>query len=140
MAMPMLLGSVFHGHHLGADPIDAFLTAHPSPSSTDIADYLKAFDPDTRAAQAQALIARGVDSRAVANALTWLDTSNRFRGAWPTIAGVLSLTSAAASGYHGYKRNESLGWALWWFLMGSIFPVVTPVIALAQGFGKKKAA
>lgn len=57
---------------------------------------------------------------------------------WPKIAGTLALASAAASGYHGYKRNESIGWALAWFGLGILFPVVTPVIAVAQGFGKKK--
>jgi hypothetical protein len=44
----------------------------------------------------------------------------------------------AASTYHGYKRNQSIGWALWWGLMGAMFPVVTPAIGLAQGFGKRK--
>ena len=53
-------------------------------------------------------------------------------GLWP----VLSFASAAASTYHGYKRNDSVGWAVWWGLMGGLFPVITPVIAIAQGFGK----
>jgi hypothetical protein len=44
--------------------------------------------------------------------------------------------SALASAYHGYKRNDSLGWALWWFLWGGL--PITPVIALAQGFGERK--
>lgn len=48
------------------------------------------------------------------------------------------LASTVASTYHGYKRNDSIGWALWWGLMGSMFPVVTPTIAYAQGFGEKK--
>lgn len=52
--------------------------------------------------------------------------------------GVLSTVSAALSGYHGYKRNNSLGWGLGWFVLGGIFPVVTPTIAFAQGFGKRK--
>jgi len=51
---------------------------------------------------------------------------------------MLRLASTAASTYHGYKRNHSLGWALWWGFMGNLFPVVTPAIALAQGFGKPK--
>lgn len=130
---PMLLG-------LGAsEPIDGFLTANPHPSSTDIADFLKAFPPEDRGSMAQSLIARGVSASAVASALRWLDTTERMKGKWPTIAGILALASGAASGYHGYRRNNSIGWALWWFTMGSIFPVVTPVIAFAQGFGKRKA-
>ena len=48
---------------------------------------------------------------------------------------LLATASMAASAYHGYRRNESIGWALWWGLMGAMFPVITPVIALAQGFG-----
>jgi hypothetical protein len=44
----------------------------------------------------------------------------------------------AASAYHGYKRNDSVGWAIVWGGLGAIFPVLTPAIALAQGFGKSK--
>jgi hypothetical protein len=50
----------------------------------------------------------------------------------------LSTVSMAASTYHGYRRNKSVAWALWWGLMGALFPVVTPVVALAQGYGKKR--
>lgn len=50
---------------------------------------------------------------------------------------MLSTASMAASAYHGYKRNDSVGWALVWGLCGALFPVITPTIALAQGFGKK---
>jgi hypothetical protein len=53
-----------------------------------------------------------------------------------TIWGVLSVASAGASAYHGYKRNESVGWALWWGICGAALPVITPAIAFAQGFGK----
>lgn len=53
-----------------------------------------------------------------------------------TIFWALDVASMAASTYHGYKRNNSVGWAIWWGLMGSLFPVITPVIAVAQGFGK----
>lgn len=51
--------------------------------------------------------------------------------------GALSTASMAASAYHGYKRHDSVGWALWWGLMGAMFPVITPTIAVAQGFGKR---
>lgn len=50
----------------------------------------------------------------------------------------LAVASVAASTYHGYKRNDSVGWAIWWGLMGGIFPIITPVIAIAEGFGKRK--
>jgi hypothetical protein len=43
-----------------------------------------------------------------------------------------------AAGYHGYKRNNSVGWALLWSILGGAAPPITGVIAVAQGFGKKK--
>jgi len=50
---------------------------------------------------------------------------------------VLSAISGAACVYHGYKRhNESIGWALGWGAVGALVPVIGPVIAVAQGFGK----
>jgi len=56
-----------------------------------------------------------------------------------TIYGVLATASMAACAYHGYKRNNSIGWALGWGFLGVLFPVITPVIAVAQGFAKPKA-
>ena len=54
----------------------------------------------------------------------------------PVWAGV-SIASGALSAYHGVKRNNgSVGWGIVWFFMGSIFPIVTPAIAVAQGFAK----
>jgi hypothetical protein len=52
--------------------------------------------------------------------------------------GVVSTASMAASAYHGYRRNNSIGWALWWGLMGALFPILVPVLAVAQGFGKRR--
>lgn len=49
-----------------------------------------------------------------------------------------STASMAAGAYHGYRRNQSIGWALAWGFAGAIFPIITPGIALAQGFGKRK--
>lgn len=51
----------------------------------------------------------------------------------------LAATAGAGLGaYHGYKRNESIGWALWWGFWGGLVPVFTVPVAFAQGFGKKK--
>jgi hypothetical protein len=50
----------------------------------------------------------------------------------------LSIASTGASAYHGYKRNDSVGWAIVWGLLGGLFPVITPAVALAQGFGEPK--
>lgn len=51
---------------------------------------------------------------------------------------ILDTASAALSGYHGYRRNNSLGWGIAWFALGGLFPIITPTIAFAQGFGKRK--
>lgn len=40
--------------------------------------------------------------------------------------------------YHGYKRNESIGWAVVWGLLGGSFWVIGLPLAFAQGFGKRK--
>jgi hypothetical protein len=53
-----------------------------------------------------------------------------------TVARLVVGASVAASAYHGYRRNRSVGWAIWWAAMGGLFPIVTPAIALAQGFGQ----
>lgn len=52
--------------------------------------------------------------------------------------GVLATASMAASAYHGYKRNKSVGWAVWWGAMGFIAPILAPVVAVAQGYAKPK--
>ncbi len=51
--------------------------------------------------------------------------------------GTLQLASIGASAYHGYKRNNSVGWAIGWGLLGGLFPIITPAVAFAQGFGKR---
>lgn len=50
----------------------------------------------------------------------------------------LGLVGAAACAYHGYKRNESVGWAFGWAIFGSALPILALPVALAQGFGKPK--
>lgn len=52
--------------------------------------------------------------------------------------GLLSVGSSIASTYHGYKRNQSIGWAIVWGILGGMFPVITPTVAIAQGYGKRK--
>lgn len=52
---------------------------------------------------------------------------------------VASLAGASLGAYHGYKRNHgSIGWALAWAFFGSVFPLITVPIALAQGFGEEE--
>jgi hypothetical protein len=51
----------------------------------------------------------------------------------------LRPAGAVISGIHGYRRNdESWGAALGWSALGFLFPVITPIVALAQGYGKPK--
>lgn len=66
-----------------------------------------------------------------------LDVGPKSKGAkiaW----GVLGTASMAAGAYHGYKRNQSIGWAIWWGFWGGVMPVFVPIVAVAQGFGKPK--
>ena len=136
------------GAGLGADAldteIDGFLLKAPNPSATDVSNFLKLYPKGQREEVSRRLIARGVTASAVSGALTWLDAADSWGLSSPstrsTLWGIASIASGAASAYHGYKRNNSIGWGVWWFIMGSMFPVITPVIGLAQGFGKRKAA
>jgi len=49
----------------------------------------------------------------------------------------VQLLSAAASGYHGYKRHgNSPTWGLLWAALGLAFPIVVPAVAVGQGYGK----
>jgi hypothetical protein len=107
-------------------------------TETQIADSMVTLSTKDRQTLGAKLIAYGVDPTRVRQALAmvgerlpfWLDPEKRKVGI--TVWGVLGTISMAASAYHGYARNKSIGWALWWGLMGSLFPVITPTIALAQ--------
>jgi hypothetical protein len=131
--------------------IDGFLLQSPKPSSSDVANFLKLYSnepagyqlPGTappraqRNVAAQALIARGVATATIASALTFLNTSGGLSR--NSIWGLLSLASAGACAYHGVKRNNgSIAWGAWWMLMGGIFPVFAPIVAIARkpGFAK----
>jgi hypothetical protein len=68
------------------------------------------------------------------------ETDESYDTAVQTIAVIgwaLTLGGTAAGAYHGYKRNNSLGWAIGWALLGGLFPVITLSVAAAQGFGKR---
>lgn len=57
-------------------------------------------------------------------------------GVWIAYS-VLSAVGAISGAYHGYKRNDSAGWAVAWFFFGSWLPLLSIPISLAQGFGKR---
>ena len=50
----------------------------------------------------------------------------------------LSIAGAGLGAYHGYKRNDSVGWGVGWGVLGAMFPIFVVPIAMAQGFGKRK--
>lgn len=51
--------------------------------------------------------------------------------------GLLGTAGMVMGAYHGYKRNNSVGWAIGWGLLGGLFPFITIPVSLAQGFGKR---
>jgi len=65
-----------------------------------------------------------------------VDTGTSF--AIPGWYWLLSAASSGLSAYHGYKRDGSLLEAAAWGLLGGIFPVIVPAIAVAQGFGEPR--
>jgi len=103
--------------------IEPFAGASESPYMQEYGQYLSPF---------QDAVGEDGDSITITVEPFWKRRDVRI--AWA----VLSTASMAASAFHGYRRNQTVGWALWWGLMGGMFPVITPTIALAQGFGKEK--
>ncbi len=63
-------------------------------------------------------------------------TSLAFGGTAATLWRVVGTAAGAALAYHGYKRNNSVGWALAWAIFGGMFWPVGLGVAYAQGFGK----
>lgn len=66
------------------------------------------------------------------------DTSTGLKRTLVAVHAVASLAGGALGAYHGYKRNDSVGWAIGWAFLGSLFPYITVPVALAQGVGKRK--
>jgi hypothetical protein len=50
----------------------------------------------------------------------------------------ISLLSGMLSAYHGYKRDHTPIASFGWFTLGTMFPLITPAVAVAQGFGKSR--
>jgi len=50
----------------------------------------------------------------------------------------LAMGVSALATYHGYKRDDSIFWAVVWGALGFMFPLPVGVIALAQGIGTPK--
>ena len=50
----------------------------------------------------------------------------------------LHVAGTAVGAYHGWKRNESVGWTIGWALLGGLAPYIVIPVAFAQGISKKK--
>lgn len=50
----------------------------------------------------------------------------------------LTLAGTSLGAYHGYKRNQSVGWAIGWAFLGGLAPIIAIPIAFAQGLGQPK--
>ena len=72
----------------------------------------------------------------VSNGLSGPQETHYVNTGMSDVYGLLVLASIGASAYHGFKRNDSVGWGIVWGLLGGIAPVITPAIAVAQGFGE----
>ena len=113
--------------------------ARQQPASWDLAAALKPLDKDSRQKVIAYYLAAGGSSFTLESAQRELHRWT-INPTWAAIWGVAATASFAACVYHGYKRNDSVGWAIGWGALALLFPVVTPVIAVAQGFGKPKKA
>lgn len=54
-----------------------------------------------------------------------------------SVGSALAIAGTALGAYHGFKRNNSVGWAVLWGLLGGAFPVIVIPVAFAQGFSKR---
>jgi hypothetical protein len=54
------------------------------------------------------------------------------------VYGLFSTAAAVSGAYHGYKRNESVGWAVGWFIFGGLLPMLSVPIMFAEGFAERK--
>lgn len=52
--------------------------------------------------------------------------------------GIATAASSLGLAYHGYRRNDSVGWAIVWALVGGMFWPIGWGVALAQGYGEPK--
>lgn len=129
------------GYTLGAegaelDMIAAQLIAADA-SMSDIEEAMRTLTSGEVERLATKLLALGADPWRVNTAKNSVLRGKRVKST-AAIWGILGTASMAASAYHGYKRNQSIGWALVWGFFGAVAPVITPVIGIAQGFGKRK--
>ena len=120
----------------GASPSDAvaaLLKRTPAPSPADLTSLFQGLPRGLWSQASTDLVTAGIPGSIIRAAMY---TALKTELDW--VKGALVLLSAAASGYHGARRNGSIFWGAWWFIMGMTFPVFTPVVALAQGYSRKR--
>jgi hypothetical protein len=109
-------------------------------STNGYVDFRDAFakldSRDDRKTLADRLVALGADPDTVAKALVDAPIAG-----WridPTVIGLTAFSTlgTALGAFHGYRRNQSIGWAVTWGILGGLVPPITLAFALAQGFGK----
>ena len=141
----MILGAKLWHHPPMSSDIQLFLMRRPDPSTAEVVEFLRAYPYPRRLQIMNELMAAGVDPKTVGSASTFLASMASLHGAtvdgaMNKVWGFIALASAAASGYHGVKRHRgSVAWGAAWFLLGGVFPVLTPVVAVAQGYAKPMA-
>lgn len=86
------------------------------------------------AAQHREMKQRGIRGLGDVSFATFIDTEHPVETMF-RVGTVLSLPMLT---YHGYKRTNSIGWALVWGLLGTLVWPITIPVAFAQGFAEKK--
>lgn len=113
--------------------VDALIKRAPTPTPEDVTSFFKGLPKKYWSEASTALVIAGVPGdvirssmyQALQNEISW-------------IKGGLTMLSAALTGFHGARRNGSIFWGGVWFVAGLTWPVFTPVVAVAQGFAKRK--
>jgi hypothetical protein len=123
------------------DDVTRLISQHSSANlvpASALATFINSYTAEDQGRAKKELLLQGVSATAIEWALRPSTNADYFNSKWFWVHSALSSISGAACAYHGYKRNNSIGWAIGWFFLGSIFFPLTPVIAVAQGFGKPK--
>lgn len=115
--------------------VDGFLAKSPNPSVDELTAFLKLLSGEERDAATRILVTRGVHPMTVSTAM-----AAPRQAAWSTFRQWAPIVAAAAAGIHGYRRNDSILWGLWYFAWASIFPIATSALTIAQGWGVSKKA
>lgn len=109
-------------------------------SKDQLVEFLKQFDSAEQKEVIYDLLKSGEDPQKVLEATRELAVqhSDRTKKNLSILWWTLAAGSGALSAFHGYRRSNSIPKALGWFMAGTILPIPTVVIAIAQGYAKPK--